>query len=53
MLVYLNDLLSTGYIPDLYSADDKDNIINAIRPEVKVRAKQTAWRHPPSHTPTD
>ena len=36
MLVYFNDLLSSGYIPDLYTADDKDNIINAIRPEVKA-----------------
>ena len=36
MLVYFNDLLSSGYIPDLYNADDKDNIINAIRPEVKA-----------------
>ena len=36
MLVYLNDLLSSGYIPDLYTPDDKDNIINAIRPEVKA-----------------
>jgi len=36
MLVYFNDLLSSGYIPDLYNSDDKDNIINAIRPEVKA-----------------
>jgi dynein heavy chain len=36
MLVYFNDLLSSGYIPDLYTSDDKDNIINAIRPEVKA-----------------
>jgi dynein heavy chain len=36
MLVYFNDLLSSGYIPDLYNADDKDNIINAVRPEVKA-----------------
>ncbi len=47
MLVYLNDLLSTGYIPDLYSADDKDNIINAIRPEVKqaghMDSRENCW----------
>ena len=36
MLVYFNDMLSSGYIPDLYTADDTDNIINAIRPEVKA-----------------
>jgi len=36
MLVYFNDMLSSGYIPDLYTSDDKDNIINAIRPEVKA-----------------
>ena len=36
MLVYLNDMLSSGYIPDLYTPDDTDNIINAIRPEVKA-----------------
>ena len=36
MLVYFNDLLSSGYIPDLYNSDDKDNIINAVRPEVKA-----------------
>eukprot|EP00899_Mesostigma_viride_P003607 jgi/Mesvir1/13247/Mv18980-RA.1 len=34
-LVYLNDLLSSGDIPDLYSPEDKDNIINAMRGEVK------------------
>ena len=36
MLVYFNDMLSSGYIPDLYTPDDTDNIINAIRPEVKA-----------------
>ena len=37
MLVYFNDMLSSGYIPDLYTPDDTDNIINAIRPEVTAR----------------
>ena len=35
MLVYFNDILSSGQVPDLYNQEDKDNIINAIRPEVK------------------
>ena len=35
MLVHFNDMLSSGRLPDLYSAEDKDNIVNAIRPEVK------------------
>ena len=49
MLVYLNDLLSTGYIPELYSPDDKDNIINAIRPEVKqaglMDSRENCWEY--------
>ena len=36
MLVYFNDMLSSGVIPDLYNQEDKDNIVNAIRPEVKA-----------------
>ena len=34
-LVYLNDLLSSGYIPDLFTSEDKDNMCNAVRNEVK------------------
>lgn len=34
MLVYLNDLLSTG-VCDVFSAEDKDNFSNAVRNEVK------------------
>ena len=26
MLVYFNDMLSSGYIPDLYTPDDTDNV---------------------------
>jgi len=36
MLVYFNNLLSTGVIPDLHSEEDKDGIINGIRSEVKA-----------------
>jgi len=34
-LVYINDTLSTGLIPDLFETEDKDLIINTIRPRVK------------------
>lgn len=34
-LVYINDLLSSGEIPDLYATEDKDGIVNNIRPAVK------------------
>lgn len=35
-LVYINDLLSSGEIPDLFPAEDKDDIINAMRGETKA-----------------
>ena len=31
MLVYINDLLSSGEIPDLFAQEDKDEIINSMR----------------------
>ena len=34
--VYLNDLLSSGDIPDLFAADEKDNIINGVRGRAKA-----------------
>ncbi len=34
-LVYLNDLLSTGYIADLCTPEDKDNFSNSVRGELK------------------
>jgi len=34
-LVYINDLLASGNIPDLFPPDEKDNMINAVRGEVK------------------
>lgn len=36
MLVYVNDLLASGEIPDLFPQEDKDEIINAMRPETKA-----------------
>jgi dynein heavy chain len=35
-LVYINDLLSSGEIADLFAAEDVDGILNHIRPAVKV-----------------
>lgn len=35
MLVFINDLLSSGEIPDLFPQEDKDEIINAMRGETK------------------
>jgi dynein heavy chain len=38
-LVYINDLLASGEVADLYNEDDKMNIINAIRPKVKAEGR--------------
>jgi len=35
-LVYINDLLSSGDIPDLFSAEDKDSILSSVRNEAKA-----------------
>lgn len=35
-LVYINDLLASGDIPDLFAPDDKEDIINSMRGEVKA-----------------
>lgn len=35
-LVYINDLLSTGIVADLFTPEDKDNFCNAVRNEVKA-----------------
>ena len=34
-MVYLNDLLSSGEIADLFAAEDIDGIVNNVRPAVK------------------
>ena len=38
-LVYINDLLSSGEIADLYPEDEKGNIINAVRAKCKSEGK--------------
>ena len=47
MLVFLNDMLSSGDIPGLFPAEDIDDIINTVRPEVKqaglVDTRDTCW----------
>jgi dynein heavy chain len=35
-LVYINDLLSSGYIPDLMTNEEKDEMCNAVRNECKA-----------------
>lgn len=35
-LVLINDLLASGEIPDLFPDEDIENIINAVRTEVKI-----------------
>ena len=46
-LVYINDLLSSGEIADLYVPEDKDTIVNNLRPAVKsaglVDNKENSW----------
>ena len=39
-LVYINDLLSTGYIADLFTPEDKEAFCNAVRNEVKAAGEQ-------------
>mmetsp|Transcript_22861 Transcript_22861/g.57008 ORF Transcript_22861/g.57008 Transcript_22861/m.57008 type:complete len:4427 (+) Transcript_22861:2-13282(+) len=36
VLVYFNNFLSSGVIPDLYNDEDKDTVINGVRNEVKA-----------------
>eukprot|EP00968_Pinguiococcus_pyrenoidosus_P000337 scaffold23_cov268-Pinguiococcus_pyrenoidosus.AAC.7 len=46
-LVLLNDLLSSGFIPDLFAQDEVDGIVNAVTGRVKaaglVPEKKTCW----------
>ena len=39
-LVYINDLLSTGFIPDLMSPEEREGACNAVRLEVKATGEQ-------------
>ncbi|XP_056673432.1 dynein axonemal heavy chain 9 isoform X2 [Monodelphis domestica] len=47
-LVLINDLLASGEIPDLYSDDEVENIINNMRNEVKslglFDSRETCWK---------
>nr|XP_058139450.1 dynein axonemal heavy chain 9 isoform X3 [Dasypus novemcinctus] len=47
-LVLINDLLASGEIPDLYSDDEVENIINSVRNEVKsqglVDNRENCWK---------
>ncbi|KAL0479463.1 dynein beta chain [Acrasis kona] len=42
MLVYVNDMLSSGYIPELFPDDEKQNVIGSIQNEVKSQGKDTS-----------
>jgi len=47
-LVLINDLLASGEIPDLFPDDDVENIIGAMRPEVKgmglYDSRENCWK---------
>ncbi|EFN60095.1 hypothetical protein CHLNCDRAFT_133411 [Chlorella variabilis] len=47
-LVYVNDLLSSGDIPDLFAPEDREDVIAAMRSEVKARGlpdtNDNCWR---------
>ena len=47
-LVYINDLLSSGEIADLFQAEDVDGIVNNVRPAVKsegmLDSKDNCWK---------
>ena len=48
-LVFINDLLSSGEIADLFTGEDKDAIVNNIRPAVKgaglIDNKDNCWAY--------
>jgi dynein heavy chain len=41
-LVFFNDILSTGYIPELFAKDELDGIIGKIRAEAKSNGVEDA-----------
>lgn len=47
-LVFINDLLSSGEIADLFPAEDVDNIVNAVRSAVKsegiIDNRDNSWK---------
>ncbi|KAM4663589.1 dynein axonemal heavy chain 17 [Discoglossus pictus] len=48
-LVLINDLLASGEIPGLFQDDEVENIINSIRPQVKLLglsdSREICWRY--------
>jgi dynein heavy chain len=46
-MVFINDLLASGEVPDLFPIEDKDEIINQVRGEVKaaglVDTREVCW----------
>lgn len=48
-LVIINDMLASGEVSELFSDDELDTIINAMRNEVKqlgiVDSKENCWKH--------
>eukprot|EP01028_Stygiella_incarcerata_P003513 TRINITY_DN1708_c0_g1_i1.p1 TRINITY_DN1708_c0_g1~~TRINITY_DN1708_c0_g1_i1.p1 ORF type:complete len:4499 (-),score=1316.34 TRINITY_DN1708_c0_g1_i1:2775-16271(-) len=46
-LVYLNDLLSSGNIPDLFAPEEKDDLMNGVRSEAKqagiIDTRENLW----------
>lgn len=48
-LVFINDLLSSGEIADLFATEDKDTIVNNIRPAVKsagiLDSRDNCWSY--------
>lgn len=46
MLVYLNDLLSSGNIPDLYSSDEQTNLIQQFQPKMMAALAANAAADP-------
>ncbi|OXB71013.1 UNVERIFIED_CONTAM: hypothetical protein H355_008664 [Colinus virginianus] len=46
-LVYVNDLLASGDIADLYESEEKDQLLNSIRPAAKAagyaETKDSLW----------
>lgn len=49
ILIYINDFLASGEIPDLFSDDQLESIMNTIRGEVKqsgiLDIKENCWRY--------
>lgn len=41
-LTYINDLLSSGEVAELYTSDEKEALINQVRPKVKADGKSDA-----------